>query len=244
MEQKLKLNPDKIIPALNNELLEAKEEKKDDPEPKRNTKEALIDRILSICQEHNLELTVSNTKLKRMSKTALQKLLGELVEDLMKKQMAEAVHSPSPDQNVVALHTLRMLHDMCVVGVEGGLNRYLPQYGYEVHGFADALKQPGVSKCIDDCLAEIAAEHNVMQYIESPYARLGLAWTTGLVTSVRRSQPNNYQHYNQNLHYGSSRMGSQPNSQEDTVRSRTHRRPTSREEHRGGGPIVENVERL
>ena len=46
MEQKLKLNPDKIIPALNNELLEAKEEKKDDPEPKRNTKEALIDRIL------------------------------------------------------------------------------------------------------------------------------------------------------------------------------------------------------
>ena len=34
MEQKIKLNPDKIIPALNNELLEAKEEKKDDPEPK------------------------------------------------------------------------------------------------------------------------------------------------------------------------------------------------------------------
>ena len=205
-KSQLKLNPDKIIPALNNELLEAKEEKKDDPEPKRNTKEALIDRILSICQEHNLELTVSNTKLKRMSKTALQKLLGELVEDLMKKQMAEAVHSPSPDQNVVALHTLRMLHDMCVT--------------------------------------EIAAEHNVMQYIESPYARLGLAWTTGLVTSVRRSQPNNYQHYNQNLHYGSTRMGPQQNSQEDTVRSRTHRRPTSREEHRGGGPIVENVERL
>ena len=111
---KSKLKPEQIIPALNNELLEAKEEKRDDPEPKRNTKEALIDRILSICEEHHLELTVSNTKLKRMSKTALQKLLGELVEDLMKKQMAEAVSAPSSDQNVVALHTLRMLHDMCV----------------------------------------------------------------------------------------------------------------------------------
>ena len=103
MEQKakLKLNPDKIIPALNNELLDAKEEKKDDPEPKRNTKEALIDRILSICEEHNLELTVSNTKLKRMSKTALQKLLGELVEDLMKKQMVAIL---AADKGPVGMH--------------------------------------------------------------------------------------------------------------------------------------------
>lgn len=238
---KSKLKPEQIIPALNNELLEAKEEKRDDPEPKRNTKEALIDRILSICEEHHLELTVSNTKLKRMSKTALQKLLGELVEDLMKKQMAEAVSAPSSDQNVVALHTLRMLHDMCVVGVEGGLNRYLPQYGYEVQGFSDALKQPGVSKCIDDCLAEIAAEHNVMQYIESPYARLGLAWTTGLLTSVRPRRRNNYEGYNQNLQYGAPRMGSQPNPQENPIRPRPHRRPTSRQVDSRSGPIVENV---
>ncbi len=63
MEPKSKLNPGKIIPAINDGLLETKEEQQDDPEPKKNTIEALIDRILSICQEHYLVLTVSNTKL-------------------------------------------------------------------------------------------------------------------------------------------------------------------------------------
>ena len=80
---------DGVIPAFNEELLDSKgpnDEKNE--EPKRNTKESLVEKILAVCDEHHLELTVSNTKLKRMSKTALQKLLAELVEDLMKKQMA------------------------------------------------------------------------------------------------------------------------------------------------------------
>ena len=234
---------DGVIPAFNEELLDSKgpnDEKNE--EPKRNTKESLVEKILAVCDEHHLELTVSNTKLKRMSKTALQKLLAELVEDLMKKQMAEAVRSPSPNENVVALHTLRMLHDMCVMGVEGGLNTYLPPYGYVIDGFSDRLKEPVVSKCIDDCLAEIAAENDVMQYIQSPYARLGLAWTTGLVTSIRRARPqNNNQMYNQNFPNGASRMGSQQNTQENPLRPRTHGRPEARQEHSGRGPIVKNV---
>lgn len=236
------LDPEKVIPAFNNELLEAKSDEKG--EPKRNTKEALVDKILSICEEHHLELTVSNTKLKRMSKTALQKLLAELVEDLMKKQMAEAVQAPSPDQNVVALHTLRMLHDMCVVGVEGGLNRYLPKYGYEVSGFAQKLKEPVVSKCIDECLQEIAAEHDVLQYIKSPYARLGLAWTTGLMTSIRaaRPSPQYYRNYNQQYKTnGPARMGPEPNPKENTVRPRPYRGPPTREIDSRSGPIIENV---
>jgi hypothetical protein len=225
---------------LNDELLEAKSADEKSDEPKRNTKESLIDRILSICEEHNLELTVSNTKLKRMSKTALQKLLAELVEDLVKRQMAEAVKAPSPDQNVVALHTLRMLHDMCVIGFEGGLNRYLPPYGYEVDGFSQRLKEPSVSKCIDECLAEIAAEHDVLQYIQSPYARLGLAWTTGLMMSIRRSRPINYQNYNQQLN-GITRMGPKPSPQKNTLRPRANRGSPTREVDRSGGPIVKNV---
>ena len=233
-------NPEKVIPLLNDELLNAKGAAEDKEEPKRNTKDALVERILSICEEHNLELTVSNTKLKRMSKTALQKLLAELVEDLMKKQMAEAVKAPSPDQNVVALHTLRMLHDMCVIGVEGGLNRYLPRYGYQVEGFSQRLKDPTVSKCIDECLAEIAAEHDVLQYIQSPYARLGLAWTTGLMMSVRRSTPINYQNYNQQNN-GTPRMGPQPTPKKNTLRPRPDRGPPPREVDRSSGPSVKNV---
>jgi hypothetical protein len=175
-----------------------------------------------------------------MSKPSLQKLLAELVEDLMKKQMAEAVRSPSPNENVVALHTLRMLHDMCVMGVEGGLNSYLPPYGYQVQGFSDKLKEPVVSKCIDDCLAEIAAENDVLQYIQSPYARLGLAWTSCLATSIRRAPPNNYGTNYQNPN-GATRMGPQSNTQENPFRPRPDRRASPRQEHRSRGPIVQNV---
>ena len=37
----------------------------------------------------------------------------------------------------------------------------------------------------DACLAEIAKDSDFMQYIESPWARLGIAWTGALITSVR-----------------------------------------------------------
>ena len=72
------------LAALNDALLE--QPKEDRAEPKRNTKESLIERILSITEENHLELTFSNTKLKRMSKKELGQLLGQLTE-----QMAQAV---------------------------------------------------------------------------------------------------------------------------------------------------------
>ena len=205
------------IQKLNEELLKKPRQNTDEP-PKRNTKEALIDRITQIADENNLEITVSNTKLKRMSKPALQKLLGEMLNDCMRKQMAESVKAPGTSDNVIALATLRMMHDMCVMGVEKGLNGYLPRYGYQVDGFSDSMKNPMVSKCVDECLKEIAAESDVLQYIESPYARLGIAWSTALFTCIRRAPPvrNNYpRNYNNN--YGAPRMEPRPNSQQNPV---------------------------
>ena len=137
------------IQKLNEELL--KPRKNPDEPPKRNTKEALIERITQIADENNLEITVSNTKLKRMSKPALQKLLGEMLNDCMKKQMAESVKAPGTSDNVIALATLKMMHDMCVMGVEKGLNGYLPRYGYQVDGFGDSMKTPMVSKWSTSC---------------------------------------------------------------------------------------------
>ena len=183
-------NSEDVIPRLNDELLKKPRVNPDDP-PKRNTKDALIDRILLMAEENHLEIMVSNTKLKRMSKPALQKLLGEMLNECMKKQIADAVKAPGTDDNVIAFATLRMMHDMCVMGVEKGLNNYLPKYGYNVHGFHDSMKKPMVSKCVDQCLKEIAAESDVLQYIESPYARLGIAWTTALLC-IQRAAPQNY----------------------------------------------------
>ena len=229
------------IQKLNEELLKKPRQNTDEP-PKRNTKEALIDRITQIADENNLEITVSNTKLKRMSKPALQKLLGEMLNDCMKKQMAESVKAPGTSDNVIALATLRMMHDMCVMGVEKGLNGYLPRYGYQVDGFSDSMKNPMVSKCVDDCLREIAAESDVLQYIESPYARLGIAWSTALFTCIRRAPParNNYpRNYNNN--YGAPRMEPRPNSQQNPVRPRADGRSQARQINSNGGPSVKTV---
>ena len=229
------------IQKLNEELLKKPRQNPDEP-PKRNTKEALIDRITQIADENNLEITVSNTKLKRMSKPALQKLLGEMLNDCMKKQMAESVKAPGTSDNVIALATLRMMHDMCVMGVEKGLNGYLPRYGYQVDGFSESMKNPMVSKCVDDCLREIAAESDVLQYIESPYARLGIAWSTALFTCIRRAPParNNYpRNYNNN--YGAPRMEPRQNPQQNPVRPRADGRSQAREVNSNGGPSVKTV---
>ena len=228
------------IQKLNEELLKKPRQNPDEP-PKRNTKEALIDLITQIADENNLEITVSNTKLKRMSKPALQKLLGEMLNDCMKKQMAESVKAPGTSDNVIALATLRMMHDMCVMGVEKGLNGYLPRYGYQVDGFSESMKNPMVSKCVDDCLKEIAAESDVLQYIESPYARLGIAWSTALFTCIRRAPPANNYPRNYNNNYGAPRMESRPNTQQNPVRPRADGRSQARQVNSNGGPSVKTV---
>ena len=86
----------------------------------------------------------------------------------------------------MALGALRMVHDIFAKGAEEGLNRFLPNYGYEVDGFCDNLRNARISKQIDAALAEIAEENDVLQYIQSPYSRLALAWFGGLSMSVRR----------------------------------------------------------
>ena len=121
-------NAEEVIPRLNEEHL--KKPRVAEEQPKRNTKDALIDRILLMAEENHLEIMVSNTKLKRMSKPALQKLLGEMLNECMKKQIAETVKAPGTDDSVIAFATLRMMHDM-----EKGLNNYLPKYGCQVQGF-------------------------------------------------------------------------------------------------------------
>ena len=174
---------------LNNELLEATEEVDEKLEiPKKtNNKQGLIDKIVQVSEKHNIPLEHSMTKLKRMSKKDLAKLLAELIEKMMKKEMARQVGvEGTTDERVIALGALRMVHDICAKGAEEGLNQVLPKYGYHVDGFTNKMKDPTISQQIDQCLAEIAEENDVLQYIQSPYARLGLAWVSALSMTVRR----------------------------------------------------------
>jgi len=186
-------NTEEKFENLNEELLKASnDEGKETEIPKKSSgKMGLIDKIVKISEEQNIPLEHSMTKLKRMAKKDLARLLAEMIEKLMRKEMCRQVGvEEGSDQRVVALGALRMVHDIFAKGCEEGLNRFLPQYGYEVDGFCANLKNPNISKQIDAALAEIAEENDVLQYVQSPYSRLALAWFGGLSMSVRRKPKN------------------------------------------------------
>ena len=74
------LNPATEI-RLNNELLSAepvddKGAPQADRKPKRNSKDDLTKTILQVLEKYQLDFEYSDTKMKRMSKTELQKLLA------------------------------------------------------------------------------------------------------------------------------------------------------------------------
>ena len=184
-----------LIDTLNDELLAATAPppQPEEKETKRNTKRELIEKILKTAESNGVTIEQSDTKLKRMSKTQLNQLLAKVVEDAMRNQMADQVGAKrGASERVIALGALRMVHNMVATGAEKGLNTVLPKYGYEVDGFAAALNQDPVREAVDQCLEEIAAETDVLQYIESPYARLGLAWGGALIGTVRAKRREEY----------------------------------------------------
>ena len=223
------------IKHLNDELL--KKDAATSEEPKRNSKEYLIKKIVEVAEENDLELNVSNTKLKRMGKDKLQVLLGEMCEEAVKGQMAKAVGATGRNESVIALATLRMVHDLFANSVEQGLNVFLPKYGYQVDGFSQSLKEPITSKCVDDCLSEIAAESDILQYIQSPWARLGIAWSGGMMRAIRRAAPINKRNNSKHATF----MGPQPPRAQNPVRFRPSGRPEAGQVHSGSGPPKSHV---
>ena len=176
---------------LNNDLLKASsdDEKKGDRPKKRNSKEELIDKIMQVAEHNTIPIPHSDTRLKRMTKQQLNELLAEVIEKAMRNEMARQVGAkPGAADSVIALGALRMVHDICAKGTEQCFNIFLPQYGYEVEGFSDSLKEPSVREATDACLVEIAQDTDVLQYVQSPWARLAIAWGGALVTSVQRKK--------------------------------------------------------
>ena len=67
---------------LNDELLvEAPPAGDETQEPKRNSKDDLVAKIINVCADNELELEHSNSKLKRMTKQQLCKILAHKIED-------------------------------------------------------------------------------------------------------------------------------------------------------------------
>ena len=128
-----------LISALNEELLQSTEapvENKSD-EPKRNSKDDIITKIIKCAEDSHVTIEHSNTKLRRMTKTQLNKLLAQTIEKGMQNQMAEQVGvQRGASEKLIALGALRMVLNLCANAAEQGLNVVLPKYGYEIHGFS------------------------------------------------------------------------------------------------------------
>ena len=212
---------------LNDELLKATEDdvQQAEDQPKRNSKDDLISKIINCCADNGLELGLSNTKLRRMTKDQLCKVLAEKIERGVKSQMAAQVGAkPNAPDSVIALGALKMMHNIAAGTCEKGLNSILPRYGYEISGFRDSLKDPAVDEAVTQCLLEIAADSDILQHIKSPYVRLAIAWGGALVTSIKRC-PIPIKKRN------APPVGSPPPNPQGAVQSRLSRRPPPREEY-------------
>ena len=178
---------------LSNELLAA-EKPKSPKKPKRNGKEALRANILKVVEKYELELGYSDTKLKRMNKEQLTKVLAEVMEESVKIDMAKSVGvDPRAGGKVVTLGALRMLHNICATGFEKGFNAFGPgMVGLRCDGFAASLRHPDVQHTVDECLTEIAAENpEVLEYFDSPYSRLALVWVGVISTTLTKAHVQN-----------------------------------------------------
>ena len=217
---------------LNNELL--KKEDASPAVPKRNSKQELIKKILMVHEENDMTLELSDTKLQRLTKQQLTELLAETIEKAMRNEMARQVGArPGAADSVIALGALRMVHDIAAKGAEKCFNMVLPDYGYEVEGFAESLQEPSVRQATDACLAEIAQDNDILQYVQSPWSRLAIAWGGALVTSIQRKRVRYKRRY-----YAGPMESSEPR-REDTRREYSpDRGPENGEEHGDGGPPV------
>ena len=230
---------DPIKKRFNDELLESKDSEAP-KEVRRNSKEDLIQKALLLAQDNNLQIKLSDSKLRRMNKAQLQALLAEILEEVNTKQMAAAVGAPQgANDDVIALATLRMVHNMLATGVEKIGGGFAQNLGYSVDGFAKNLQEPHVQEAVDDCLREIAAENEILQYVKSPYTRLGICWLGAAVTCVKPYREESM--YNNK--YASPMESRTPHGQ-DSFQSSNGRSPEEWEVDERGGSPVQNVKKI
>ena len=165
-------------------------------ETKPGTKQYLIEKIRELEHKHNLIVEESNTVLKRKSKKDLQKTLAEYVEKAMQQEIQKKLNMKVPEcadssedthKQLMAVSVLRMMHDSIAKLAEHTTSAYTP---FEITGFCESMKDPNVSQQIDECLLEIAKENDVIQHIQSPYARLLICWSGGILSNLKRKTNN------------------------------------------------------
>ena len=192
------------IELLNN-LQECQEEKSDTPTgPKPNqsglkkgSKPDIIQEIFNLCRRANIPCEHSESQMKRMNKRSLLELLAQYCEKVVEKKVLEKCKikenlnhlDEKQKTKLMNIGILRMAHDSLCFAAESLTHRFSP---YTIEGMTRGMKEnKDVSVQIDQCLAEIAEEYDVLEYVQSPTSRLMLIWITSGVSHLKRKSIEN-----------------------------------------------------
>ena len=183
--------------ALKQELLSA-HLPPDSDKPRKGTKLYIISQIEHLCGTAGIPIAETNRELNRQSKAQLKGTLAHYMERASERRMkaaqtivapAEEAADASPNR-AANVFVLRMLHDTVLGGVEKLYEAYgKPYVGYTIDGLNAKLREEPLTTQVDEILVQIAEEcPELLDYFESPYARLGLCWLMAAVQVARKNK--------------------------------------------------------
>ena len=160
---------------------------------KRNSKDELIKKIISLSEEVGEPVKLSNSQLKRMSKNALTDVLAGYVEKRIEVEAQKCLgidKEQAANPYCVNLAALKMVHEIAVNSTEALVERTSEKHGMTISGFKRKMKESQES--IDMILSEIAQLYpEVLEKFSSPWVRLGLLWTSNVVLTLKKKEDNN-----------------------------------------------------
>ena len=160
---------------------------------KRNSKDELIKKIISLSEEVGEPVKLSNSQLKRMSKNALTDVLAGYVEKRIEVEAQKCLgidKEQAANPYCVNLAALKMVHEIAVNSTEALVERTSEKHGMTISGFKRKMKESQES--IDMILSEIAQLYpEVLEKFSSPWVRLGLLWTSNVVLTLKKKEVNN-----------------------------------------------------
>ena len=181
--------------ALKQELLSAHMPSSDSKDhPRKGTKNYIISQIEHLCGTAGIPITETNRELSRQSKAQLKGTLAYYMEkaSLRRLKAQQTIASPplqDASPNLQAnVFILRMLHDTVLGGLEKVYESYgKPYSGYTISGLSAKLQEDPLTSQVDSILAQIAEESpELLDYFESPYAKLALCWIMAAVQVARK----------------------------------------------------------
>ena len=159
---------------------------------KKGSKGDLINEIFNLCHRANIPCEYTESQLRRMNKKKILEILATYCEKVVEKKIMEKCKIKENVDNLeqkqktklMNVSILRMAHDSLCYAAESLTHRFTP---YTVEGMTHSMKEnKEMSEQINQCLAEIALEYQIQDYIESPSSRLFLIWITAGVSNLKR----------------------------------------------------------